>query len=154
MYIFYIQTKKKALILMPVWQRTDSWVGLYRLLYVFCTKWYCKSLQPVGAPVGALYAAGAMLLASLVLLALSTPATLFSSCTHLTCLLDSMLQSVWLVPKFVDQAFSICIVVQNFSLETYRASLFPSNCYLHCKWQRTTSWFFSFSSCFSLHLIV
>lgn len=29
MCIFYVQTKKKALLLMPVWQRTDSWGRLY-----------------------------------------------------------------------------------------------------------------------------
>lgn len=44
-YVFYIQkqNQKRPLLLMPTWQKTNSRLKFYKLLYFCHTKWYSKS---------------------------------------------------------------------------------------------------------------
>lgn len=48
-YVFYIkkQNQKRPLLLMPTWQKTNSRLKFYKLLYFCHTKWYSESFWPI-----------------------------------------------------------------------------------------------------------
>lgn len=149
MCTFYVQTKQKALLLMPLWQRTDSWDRLY---YVFLVPndtinhfglWeHCVLQVPM-------------------LLARAPPRCYWPSLLHSPFPSWQTANTSLAVPFHAvasvvgacvfSSGLLLCIWMQNWlcvstnvSPETHPASLFAPGFYLHCKWTRNVSGFVSF----------